>query len=147
MIPDYALLDKRPALKQVLLFLGMSKSSFYRHYRPVDATEHEKYTRQLDIREVEIAGRPTLTFCRDAIIALYETRREKSDGTLATEPSTRAERLGWCSRRGFGSKVYKDGQPRVPSGDRRKTRQLSIATPHDGSLLHPAASNRGQTMG
>lgn len=122
MSPDPALLGSRPTLSQVLRYLGMSKATFYRHYRPApvsgEITSDEAeiiwdyFTRRLDIREVVKAGRPTLTFDGQAIIALGDALRVRADGPLAVTRSSRAARFGKCAEKGFGSRVLKDGAPR-----------------------------------
>ena len=126
MLHDALARSGRLTLKQALVVLGQSKATFYRHYRPAPVAgaltleESEQvwdyFTRRLDIREVLIAGRPTLTLDRAAVLALIEENRARATGPLAVDRSARAARFGKCAEKGYGSRVMKDGRPRSGRG-------------------------------
>lgn len=136
---DASLLEARPTLQQVIAYLAMSKATFYRHFRPAacdgDLTTEKSevvwdyYTRRLDIREVLKSGCPTLTFDRNAVIALGDERRDRADGPLALARSARAARLGRCAESGFGSRVYKDGRLRGKPAREKTAVDLSSVSP------------------
>ena len=130
-------------LKEALAILGVSKATFYREFRPplvddqstVEGSQQSRerrlgpaygpalrifYVLRFDIREEVIAGTETLTLDRAQVTAHAEAVRSAAHGELAIGRSRRQERLGWCAKQGYGSRVRKDGTPREPRAARRR---------------------------
>ena len=113
---------QRCTLKEAILLIRISKAKFYKIYRRADVRgDHapatagalrDHYTLALDIRVISVSGREQLSLSRDAVLALRARIDARELGPLAFGRSLRAARFGMCAKRGFESRVRKDGSPR-----------------------------------